>query len=68
MKVDVDTHERGAARLQRLVREEPVYETKAFDIAKSQADERIERIIAENAGPQSFAAGTQAARGGSRTR
>ena len=68
MKVDVDTHDRGAARLQRLARDEPVYETKAFDVARSQADERIERIIAENAGPQSFAAGTQAARGGSRTR
>jgi len=68
MKVDVDTHERGAARLQRVARAEPLYETKAFDTAKSQADERIERIIAENAGPQSFAAGTQAARGGSRTR
>jgi len=68
MKVDVDTHERGAARLQQTAREQPVYETKAFETTKSQADERIERIIAENASPQNFVAGTQAARGGSRTR
>jgi membrane fusion protein (multidrug efflux system) len=68
MKVDVDTHERGAARLQRVVRDEPVYETKAFETVKSLADDRIERIIAENSSLQGFAAGTQAARGGSRTR
>jgi membrane fusion protein (multidrug efflux system) len=68
MKVDVDTHERGAARLQRVARDEPVYETKAFDTVNAQVDERIERIIAENSSPQNFAAGTQAARGGSRTR
>jgi membrane fusion protein (multidrug efflux system) len=48
MKVDVDTHERNAAPLQRVARDTPVYETKAFDEPQARADERIERIIAEN--------------------
>ncbi len=48
MKVDVDTHSRSAAPLQRVARDAPVYETKAFDDVEAKADERIERIIAEN--------------------
>ena len=48
MKVDVDTHSRSAAPLQRVARDAPVYETKAFDDVDAKADERIERIIAEN--------------------
>ena len=48
MKVDVDTHSRSAAPLQRVARHAPVYETKAFDDVDAKADERIERIIAEN--------------------
>jgi len=49
MKVDVDTHERSATRLQQVERSSPVYETKAFGSTDAEADERIERIIAENA-------------------
>jgi membrane fusion protein (multidrug efflux system) len=48
MKVDVDTHERSAGRLQRVARRAPAYETRAFPSVEPQADERIERIIAEN--------------------
>ena len=66
MKVDVDTHSRDGARLERLARETPVYETKAFDSTLARADERIERIIADNAAATAFAAArSQAARGGS---
>ena len=66
MKVDVDTHSRDGARLERVARETPVYETKAFDTALSEADGRIERIIADNAAATAFAARrSQAARGGS---
>ena len=66
MKVDVDTHGRDGARLERVARETPVYETKAFDTALSEADGRIERIIADNAAATAFAARrSQAARGGS---
>ena len=49
MKVDVDTHERSAGRLQQVERSKPAYETKAFGSTDVEADERIERIIAENA-------------------
>jgi membrane fusion protein (multidrug efflux system) len=49
MKVDVDTHERSATRLQQVERSSPVYETKAFGSTDAEADERIERIIADNA-------------------
>jgi len=48
MKVDVDTHDRSAGRLERVARETPAYETKAFASIDAQANERIERIIAEN--------------------
>ena len=48
MKVDVDTHERSATRLQQVERTTPTYETKAFGSTDAEADERIERIIAEN--------------------
>ena len=48
MKVDVDTHGRSAARLDRVAREAPVYQTKAFDDVEAKADQRIERIIADN--------------------
>jgi membrane fusion protein (multidrug efflux system) len=48
MKVDVDTHDRSAGRLERVARDKPVYETKAFTPVDAQANERIERIIAEN--------------------
>ena len=66
MKVDVDTHGRDGARLERVARDTPVYETKAFDTALSEADGRIERIIADNAAATAFAARrSQAARGGS---
>src|SRR4051812_26259021 len=51
MKVDVDTHERSGARLARAGSEKPAQETSALAStqASAQADERIERIIAENA-------------------
>jgi membrane fusion protein (multidrug efflux system) len=66
MKVDVDTHERNGVRLERVARETPAYETKAFDTAHHEADARIERIIAQNASASALAAGrSQAARGGS---
>ena len=48
MKVDVDTHDRSAGRLERVARDTPAYETKAFASIDAQANERIERIIAEN--------------------
>ena len=48
MRVDVDTHDRSAGRLQRVARPEPAYQTDAFASVEPQADERIERIIAEN--------------------
>jgi len=48
MKVDVDTHDRAAGRLQRVERKTPAYETKAFATADSQTDARIEQIIVAN--------------------
>ena len=48
MKVDVDTHDRSTGRLERVARDTPAYETKAFAPVDAQANERIERIIAEN--------------------
>ena len=48
MRVDIDTHDRSAGRLQRVARPEPAYQTDAFASVEPQADERIERIIAEN--------------------
>jgi membrane fusion protein, multidrug efflux system len=66
MKVDVDTHERSAPRLQRMAASAPVYRTKAFDTDDAQVDARIERIIAENASPNAVAqARSPAARGAS---
>ena len=51
MKVDVDTHERSAGRLQQVERPS-AYETKAFASTDTEVDERIERIIAENSAAQ----------------
>jgi membrane fusion protein (multidrug efflux system) len=48
MRVDVDTHDRSAGRLQQVARTGATYETKAFASVEPQADARIERIIAEN--------------------
>ncbi len=48
MKVDVDTHDRSAGRLERVARQTPAYETRAFVSVDAQANQRIERIIAEN--------------------
>lgn len=48
MRADVDTHDRSAGRLQRVARPAPAYETKAFASIETEADRRIERIIAEN--------------------
>jgi membrane fusion protein (multidrug efflux system) len=48
MKVDVDTHQRSAARLQRLARATPAYETNAFAPIEPRVDARIEQIIADN--------------------
>ena len=67
MRVDVDTHERSAARLERVAREAAVYETKAFSDSQPRADERIERIIAENVAATAVAASRpQVAGGGTR--
>jgi membrane fusion protein (multidrug efflux system) len=67
MKVDVDTHDRNAGRLERVARNAPAYETKAFASVDAQANERIERIIAENThlppATATAAAATKAARG-----
>jgi len=48
MKVDVDTHERSAERLQRTGRSAPAYETKAFASSDAQTEARIGQIIAAN--------------------
>ena len=48
MKVDVDTHDRAAGRLQRVERKAPAYETNAFANADAQAAARIEQIIVAN--------------------
>ena len=48
MRVDVDTHQRSGERLQRLAREKPAYETQAFNSIEPQAEQVIERIVAEN--------------------
>jgi membrane fusion protein (multidrug efflux system) len=67
MRVDVDTHERSAARLERVAREAPVYETTAFSDSQPRADERIERIIAENVAATAVATSRpQVAGGGTR--
>ncbi len=48
MKVDVDTHDRAAGRLQRVERKAPAYETKAFAGVDAQTEARIEQIIVAN--------------------
>ena len=48
VRVDVDTHDRSAGRLQQVARAGAAYETSAFASVEPQADKRIERIIAEN--------------------
>jgi len=48
MRVDVDTHQRSGERLQRLARDKPAYETQAFNSIDAEADQVIERIIADN--------------------
>jgi membrane fusion protein (multidrug efflux system) len=67
MKVDVDTHDRSAGRLQRVERQTPAYETRAFASVDPQANERIERIIAENSAiaPSLAATAAKAAHGAS---
>jgi membrane fusion protein (multidrug efflux system) len=62
MKVDVDTHAREAATLQRVARDTPVYETKAFDDTQARADERIQQIIAQNSVAVTSIAGGKAKR------
>jgi len=54
MKVDVDTHDRSGGRLARAGGGKPAQETSvlASTDSNAQADERIERIIAENADPR----------------
>ncbi len=61
VRVDVDTHDRSAGRLQQVARTGPAYETSAFASVEPQADERIERIIADNS-VASGGAGIAAAR------
>jgi membrane fusion protein, multidrug efflux system len=70
MKVDVDTHDRSAGRLQRVERQTPAYETRAFASVDPQANERIERIIAENSAtaPSLAATAAKAAHGASGAR
>jgi membrane fusion protein (multidrug efflux system) len=65
MKVDVDTHERSGGHLDRVAGDRPALETSALasTAANAQADERIERIIAENAASP---APISSARGGTR--
>ncbi|MCC6610907.1 MAG: efflux RND transporter periplasmic adaptor subunit [Burkholderiales bacterium] len=48
MRVDVDTHDRSSARLERVARQAPAYETRAFASPAAEADRRIEQIIAAN--------------------
>src|SRR3954452_73098 len=61
MRVDVDTHQRSDERLQRVARQAPAYQTQAFSSIEPQADQLIERIIAENSvAPNSVASKTTA--------
>ena len=62
MKVDVDTHDRSAGRLQRAGRNAPSQETKAFASADPQTDARIDRIIAANSMAPGAAHGASAGR------
>ena len=48
MRVDVDTHQRSDERLQRVARQAPAYETQAFNSIDAEAEQVIERIVAEN--------------------
>ena len=48
MRVDVDTHRRSDERLQRVARQAPAYETQAFNSIDAEAEQVIERIVAEN--------------------
>ncbi len=48
MSVDVDTHERGGARLLKETHPPVAYETRAFAPVGKQAEERIAKIIAQN--------------------
>jgi membrane fusion protein, multidrug efflux system len=56
MRVDVDTHSRSAARLERVQRSTPASETSAFTSIEPQIDSRVERIIAEHSTGRPFAA------------
>jgi membrane fusion protein (multidrug efflux system) len=66
MKVDVDTHDRSAGRLDRTGGARPAYETDALSSNESnaQAGERIERIIAENANLPTRLSSVRGAAGG----
>jgi membrane fusion protein, multidrug efflux system len=50
MEVEVDTHERGGARLAGAPRAPTVYETQAYGPLDRKADERVAEIIAANSG------------------
>src|SRR3954447_21466004 len=58
MRVDVDTHQRDGPRLQTAARATAAYETRAFQPSDKGAEQRIDRIVAENSGePPSAAVG-----------
>ncbi len=48
MQVDVDTHNRDAARLPQLAQQPPAYQTDVFGSPTAAADERVKAIIAAN--------------------
>jgi glucose-6-phosphate dehydrogenase assembly protein OpcA len=65
MRVDVDTHDRSAGRLQRAARPAPAYETNVFASVDAQADARIEEIIAANSTERGVATAKRANGGAS---
>ena len=56
MQVDVDTHERGGARLPQLAHDAPAYSTDVFNTEQQVADARVKEIIAANEGVRTSAA------------
>jgi membrane fusion protein (multidrug efflux system) len=50
MQVDVDTHERGGARLPQLAQATPAVSTNVYDAVDAAADTRVRSIIAANDG------------------
>jgi membrane fusion protein (multidrug efflux system) len=57
MLVQIDTRDDSGAVLPRATAPAPVYETHVFDSLDRRADERVERIIAANAGGRTRVAG-----------